>query len=167
MQRGVKTAVSDSSTPPVMMATARTKTPTSPSRETPVSEAVNTFERRPKRREAASDSKEPRVITPRPPTCTPAKITAWPKSDQYSAVGTVVKPVTQTAEVAVKTASTMFGEYGPARATGRPNRAATAKMTKVNAATAKRAGEMWARRSPNPRGRVWLPGVASRMASPY
>ena len=31
-------------------------------------------------------------------------ITSWPKLDQYWAVSSIIRPVTQTAEVAVKTA---------------------------------------------------------------
>ena len=46
------------------------------------------------------------VMTPRPPTTMPAAMTACPKGDQYDAVSTVVRPVTHTADTAVKSTST-------------------------------------------------------------
>jgi hypothetical protein len=44
-------------------------------------------------------------MTPRPPICIKIRITIWPKSDQYAAVSLTIRPVTQTADVAVKKAS--------------------------------------------------------------
>ena len=44
------------------------------------------------------------VITPRPPTWISARIITCPKYDQYVAVSTTTRPVTHTADVAVKRA---------------------------------------------------------------
>ena len=60
--------------------------------------------RSPSRREISSATSEASVVIPKPPICTRAAMTTWPKGDQYVAVSTVVRPTTQTAEVAVKNA---------------------------------------------------------------
>ena len=44
-------------------------------------------------------------MIPKPPTWMRSKITACPNPDQYVPVSTVARPVTQTAEVAVNSAS--------------------------------------------------------------
>ena len=44
-------------------------------------------------------------MTPIPPTCRATKTMACPAPDQWVAMSTVVSPVTQIAEVAVKSAS--------------------------------------------------------------
>src|SRR5690606_26740476 len=79
---------------------------------------------RPRWRETARPASEARVMTPKPPTWMPARITTGPQVDQYSPVGTVVRPVTDTAETAVNTASTKGARCPLAGATGRVTRAA-------------------------------------------
>jgi hypothetical protein len=46
------------------------------------------------------------VINPKPPTCIKEIITICPKSDQWVYVSYTIRPVTQVADVAVKSAST-------------------------------------------------------------
>jgi hypothetical protein len=71
----------------------------------------------------------------------PTRMMAWPKEDQYTPVGTVVRPVTHTAEVAVNRAS-MNGARSPlAVAAGRLSRAVKMRITPAKTVSASRAGD--------------------------
>ena len=52
----------------------------------------------------SSEKKAATVMTPMPPIWMRMRMTAWPNSDQWVAVSCTTRPVTQTAEVAVKRA---------------------------------------------------------------
>ena len=60
--------------------------------------------RRPMRRFIIIAASAMTVITPRPPIWMPARSTQRPKTDQWVAVSTTTRPVTQTALVAVNSA---------------------------------------------------------------
>src|SRR5690554_1765263 len=126
--------------------------PTSPRRVVFVSVAASSLLVRPRWRETARPASEARVMTPKPPTWMPARITTCPQVDQYSPVGTVVRPVTDTAETDVNTASTKGARCPLAVATGRESRATNTAMIPPNAVTARRAGAVRARRSTKSRG---------------
>ena len=57
-------------------------------------------------------------MIPKPPTWISSRMTTWPKPLQYVAVSTVIRPVTQTALVAVNSAVTSGAPSSPARDTG-------------------------------------------------
>lgn len=69
------------------------------------------------------------------------------------AVSTTARPVTQTTEVAVKSATNGDAPAGPARETGNSNSAVPITTTTKNAIGTIRAGRCWARntRDVNPR----------------
>ncbi len=71
----------------------------------------------------------------------PSRITASPNPDQYCAVSTVTRPVTHTADTAVKTASGRAGEASPSRATGSDSKAVNTATMPAKAVSASRAGE--------------------------
>ena len=70
------------------------------------------------------------------------RITNCPKVDQYVPVSTVAKPVTQTAEVAVKSASMSRGLAPCAVATGNDSNAVPMTMAVPKATGTSRTGSM-------------------------
>ncbi len=80
------------------------------------------------------------VMIPKPPTWISPRMTTSPKPDQYVGVSTTVRPVTQTALVAVKTA-TRSGACPPsARDTGSMSRTVPTATARAKAATTTWAG---------------------------
>ena len=77
---------------------------------------------------------------PRPPTLIATMMITWPSPDQYVAVSTVVRPVTQTADAAVNNASTNGARWPDAVACGRDSSAENSPMTRANTDRARRAG---------------------------
>ena len=75
-----------------------------------------------------------------PPTWMRARTTAWPKVDRSEAVSTTMSPVTQTALVAVKTASESRSGSGPAEALGKARRIVPTPMNTRNEISTSRAG---------------------------
>ena len=118
--------------------------PTSERRSLRVSEAVMIFCASPMCRITDRPSSEASVRTPRPPTFIATMITVSPKVDQCVAVSTVVRPVTQTAETAVKSASTRGVRSCSTVAIGSDSRPVTARIIAVKTARARRAGEDFA-----------------------
>src|SRR5665811_1222968 len=115
--RGISTSAITSSMETEVITTTRIREPTSPRPPLRVSEAASRRWVSPIRRETAMPSSEARVMMPRPPIQIPTRITAWPKPDQYVPVGTVVRPVMHTADVAVKNASAK-GAWWPSAVAG-------------------------------------------------
>lgn len=70
--------------------------------------------RRPTRSLISREKDVVAVITPSPPSWIRSRRTIWEASVKSLPVSTTVKPVTQTAEVAVKRASTTLKGCGPA-----------------------------------------------------
>jgi hypothetical protein len=68
------------------------------------------------------------VMYPSPPTWIKARITPWPKGDQKWGVSTTIRPVTQTAEVAVNRAAIRGGLSPTAVAYGSMRRPVPTKM---------------------------------------
>ncbi len=58
------------------------------------------------RRPSARNMRADVDMIPRPPIWMRSMMTIWPKGEKYVAVSTTIRPVTQTADVAVKKAST-------------------------------------------------------------
>ena len=90
-------------------------------------------------------------MTPKPPIWTPRSITPWPNPDQYESVGTVARPVTHTAEVAVNKASANGARCPDEVAIGVLRSPVNTTMTLANTARVSRAGEWRATRSMNSR----------------
>ena len=82
-----------------------------------------------------------RVTTPKPPMKIPSAMTEWPKGDQYVAVSTTVKPVTQTAEIAVKRISMKGARSVEAVAMGSARSEVIKAMSMTKTINASRAGE--------------------------
>jgi len=83
----------------------------------------------------------------------PAAMTACPKGDQYDAVSTVVRPVTHTADTAVKSTSTKGADSSEAEAIGSMSSAVMTPMISANVLRASRAGEYRACRDSHARTR--------------
>ena len=64
----------------------------------------------------------------------------WPKPDQYVAVSTTAKPVTQTAETAVNRATNAGAAAAPALETGSINAAVPTRIAARNDIGMRRAG---------------------------
>ena len=67
----------------------------------------------PSRREISNPTSDARVMMPKPPTWISARMTTWPKPDQYTGVSTTISPVTHTALVAVNSAVTSGSRARP------------------------------------------------------
>ena len=88
------------------MSTILRSTATSPPmRSTPIVSLISIRSGRVMRCPMMIRSKVARVVNPRPPTSIRVNITPCPKELQYSAVFSTVRPVTVTAEVEVKKAT--------------------------------------------------------------
>ena len=124
--------------------TVRIKAPTLP-REAVFSMAASILWVSPIWRDTASANIDARVITPRPPMRIPNMITICPNKDQQEAVLTTVRPVTQTAEVEVKTASTRGAGLPVVVAIGNESSSVMTRMIAANTITTRRAGEVRAR----------------------
>ena len=94
----------------------------------------------PRWRETAKPRIEARVMTPRPPIMMPRAMTAWPKMVHELAVSIVVKPVTHTADTAVKRTSTKAMGRSGTVAKGRESKAVIVAMIKAKTPRARRAG---------------------------
>ena len=99
-------------------------------------------------------SSEASVNVPRPPTKMPIRMISWPKKDQWTAVDTTVRPVTQTAETAVKSAWWIGVKSPVAEAAGSASSPVNRTITTTNALRASRAGEVLAMSSMKSRSRV-------------
>ena len=95
----------------------------------------------PRCRDTAKARIDASVMTPRPPTTMPAAMTACPKGDQYDAVSTVVRPVTHTADTAVKSTSTKGAGSSEAEAMGNMSSTVITPMMRANVLRANLAGE--------------------------
>ena len=73
-------------------------------------------------------------MIPSPPICIRTKMTACPNFDQYVAVSLTTRPVTQTAEVEVKRASSIDAPMPDAVDTGRVSKKAPVRITAINPA---------------------------------
>ena len=107
----------------------RTIESTPPSSSPPVDAWARTRSRSPIRPPTNSSSRsvEP-VMKPKPPTWTSPRITTWPNGLHAVAVSTTTRPVTQTADVAVKNAVDEVGRLTAERDTGKG--AATASRSR-------------------------------------
>src|SRR5665648_850743 len=139
--RGISTSAITSSMETEVITTTRIREPTSPRVWLRVSEAASRRWVSPIRRETAMPSSEARVMMPRPPIQIPTRITAWPKPDQYVPVGTVVRPVMHTADVAVKNASAKVAWWPSAVAWGLESNAVNTVTMPAKAVRVSRAGE--------------------------
>ena len=79
-------------------------------------------------------------MTPSPPIMMPRAMTVCPKGDQWVAVSTVVSPVTQTADTAVKRTSTKDAGLSATEAKGSRRRAVMTMMMRAKTMRARRAG---------------------------
>lgn len=79
-------------------------------------------------------------MMPKPPTWNRVRITPSPKPLQYVPVSTTTRPVTQTAEVEVKSAVTKSAEEPFSLATGSISRTVPSRITVPKAVTTVRAG---------------------------
>src|SRR5690606_34517806 len=94
-----------------------------------------------------------------------------PKPDQYVAVDTVVRPVTHTAETAVKSASTNGARSPVCVAAGSESRAATTATIPAKTSSASRAGDWrarWSTTSRSPPSSLWghRPAVVTLTGTP-
>lgn len=117
---------------------------TSPSPPADIPVCARSRVRTPSCRVTDSARSEEIVTIPRPPTWMPARITTCPAVDQWVAVSTVVRPVTDTAEVAVKTASCRWAGTPEAVAHGINRSTVKTAIAPANARSADRAGELYA-----------------------
>ena len=134
--------------------TIRSSVPTSPSRPAFMASWAISLPRTPSLLLTMSASSEARVRVPRPPTKMPTRMTSWPKKDQCTAVDTTVRPVTQTADTAVKSAWCRGVTSPVAEDTGSDSKAVKTRITTANAVSARRAGELLAMLSMKSRRRV-------------
>ena len=149
--------------------TIRSSVPTSPSRPAFMASWAISLPRTPSLLLTMRASSDASVRVPRPPTKTPTRITSWPKKDQCTAVETTVKPVTQTADTAVKRASSRGVGCPVAEATGKDNKAVKTRITTAKAVSARRAGELLAMPSMKSRRRVKIhrPSRSRRLAASW
>src|SRR5690606_9633756 len=96
--------------------------------------------RSPIRRVISNPSREARVMMPRPPIWTRARITSSPKVDQWPAVSVTTSPVTHTDVVAVNRAVTKSDDSPDSVATGSMSSAVPAATTYPKAVTTILAG---------------------------
>lgn len=109
---------------------------------------------RPRRLEAMTASSVARVITPIPPTWRATNTIRCPAGDQWVAMSSVVRPVTQMAEVAVKRASASGVASPLAAAKGIINRPVVTPTRKIKTTTVVVAAwppKSICRRAPRPR----------------
>ena len=103
---------------------------TSPCRESVLKDSwMISRSRREIRRPMARNTREAMVMKPKPPTWMSRMITTWPKREKVTPVFTTVSPVTHTAEVAVKSASTKPRVSRSMVATGRVSSSAPSMTT--------------------------------------
>ncbi len=79
-------------------------------------------------------------MIPSPPTWISSSITTWPNGDQYVPVSTTARPVTQTHEVAVKSAVRNGALLSPALANGSTSSAVPIAITVANEYAMSRSG---------------------------
>src|SRR5262249_32819603 len=80
------------------------------------------------------------VMIPSPPTWIRSRITTWPNGDQYVPVSTEASPVTQTADVLVKSASTNGAPSRACDANGSISSAVPTAITDANEYAIRRSG---------------------------
>ena len=73
--------------------------------------------------------KVPQVMRPRQPTSTRTSSTIWPVRENSAAMSTTVRPVTQTAEQAVKSETTGSPQAPSARENGAASATAPTKIS--------------------------------------
>ena len=135
-------------------ATVRSSWPTSPSRTVcpsltgpPCARsgfeslAAMSFARNPRRFEMTRPRIEASVSTPIPPMLTPRKIKKRPNGDQCVAMSTVLSPVTQMVETAVKSASANAVCLPSAAAAGSESSAVNSKTRVEKTSNANRGGD--------------------------
>jgi hypothetical protein len=116
--------------------------------------AAMSFALRPRRRETMSPSRLARVRTPMPPTSRPIRIATVPNVDQWVDMSTVLSPVTQIEDIAVKNASASGVTLRSALAIGRERTAVRARTSPVKIRMANLAGEDAAKKSTKSRTRA-------------
>ena len=82
------------------------------------------------------------MSTPIPPMLTPMKMMALPSGENVLAMSTVLSPVTQMVDTAVKTASASGSRRPSVEAAGRDSSAVNTRMSDTKTSTANRAGEV-------------------------
>ena len=151
-RRAARTVAPIASNARLVRATPRSTRRTSPSARFFVSALVFRRMRNPSRRDTRSASSVASAMIPMPPIWIRIMITTCPNAVQWSGVFTVVKPVTQSAEVAVNSASTKLALPSSVLATGN---------TRSSVPTARAAA--------NPDTTTWAgcPMRGARTRSPY
>src|SRR4029453_4137213 len=135
--------------------TMRSSVPTSPSLPALfIASWAMSLPRTPSRLLTMSANSEARVNVPRPPTKMPTRIMSWPRKDQWVAVETTVRPVTQTLETAVNMAWWRGVGSPEAEENGKDNKPVKSRITEAKATSARRAGDVLAMLSMKSRARV-------------
>jgi hypothetical protein len=126
----------------------RTIERTPPSSTPPVEAWARSRSRSPTRSptKSRSSSVDP-VMNPNPPTWTRARMTTWPNGLQWVAVSTTTRPVTHTADVAVKRAVTGSAGRPGAREIGSHSRSVPIPISARKPDTSTPAGVSGRRRS--------------------
>ena len=106
-----------------------------------VSPAAMSLARSPRRFEMSIPMREARVSTPRAPMLTPMNTTTCPNGDQWLAMSTVARPVTQIVETAVKSASLSGVTVPLADAIGSENSTVNTRISSAKTAMANRDGD--------------------------